>query len=150
MNAKRIVFPVDFSPLSDSALPYAESMARDMGATLLIVHVEEPAVVYMAGESYVTVMEPDRAALKEVLSQIVPSDSSIACEHHLLFGGPAEKIVNFAADKKADLIVMATHGRSGLKHILMGSVAEAVVRKAGCPVFTFKPKRLTETATAKT
>lgn len=139
MKASKILFPTDFSTVSDSALRYATSLARDSGATLLVAHVEEPAMAYGGGEMYYGVLYPDTDALKKMLEEVKPTDPAVACEHWLLTGTPAEEIVRLAEQEHVDLIVMATHGRSGLKHLLMGSVAENVVRKASCPVLTFKP-----------
>lgn len=138
MNAKKIVFPTDFSTSSDAALEHAAGLARDMGAQLLIVHVEEPPLAYGGGEMYYGVPEPDHSAVEKMLSKVKPRTADVKFEHHLLIGSPADEIVRFAEHENADLIVMGTHGRSGLWRMLMGSVAEAVVRRASCPVFTFK------------
>ncbi|HWA99969.1 MAG TPA: universal stress protein [Pirellulales bacterium] len=132
------MFPTDFSALSRDALPYAVSMARDFGAKLLLVHVEEPIPLLGPTEATYAFIEPDHAALRKQLADFPIGDTSVACERHLLLGGAADMIVGFAAAEQADLIVMATHGRSGLSHLLMGSVAEAVVRRAHCPVLTLK------------
>ncbi len=138
MNAKKIVFPTDFSSLSDAALQHAEALARDTGARLLIVHVEEPPMAYGGGEMYYGLPEPDRAAVEKMLAKVVPKSRDVSFEHHLLSGSPADEIVRFADNENADLIVLGTHGRTGLRRMLMGSVAEAVVRRANCSVFTFK------------
>lgn len=138
MNAKKILFPTDFSTSSDAGLRQATSLARDTGASLLIVHVEEPPTAYGGGEMYYGVPNPDNAALVEMLKAVVPSSSDVNYEHRLVVGDPASEIVRLAEEENVDLIVMGTHGRTGLKRLLMGSVAEAVVRRATCPVFTFK------------
>jgi nucleotide-binding universal stress UspA family protein len=138
MHAKKIVFPTDFSHLSDAALEHATALARDMKARLLIVHVEEPPAAYGAGEMYYGVADPDTDALREMLAKVKPTDPSVAYEHRLITGEPASSIVDLADSERADLIVLGTHGRTGLRRLLMGSVAEAVVRRARCPVFTFK------------
>ena len=138
MHAKKIVFPTDFSTSSDAALEHAAGLARDMGARLLIVHVEEPPLAYGGGEMYYGVPEPDRSAIEKMLGKIKPSTAEVPYEHHLLIGSPADEIVRFADEHGADLIVMGPDGRSGLRRMLMGSVAEAIVRRANCPVFTFK------------
>jgi nucleotide-binding universal stress UspA family protein len=139
MKARKILLPTDFSTLSDSALGYATSLARDTGARLLIAHVEEPAMAYGGGEMYYGVMYPDTAALKKMLEEVKPTDPGVPFEHWLLTGTPAEEIVRLADQEQVDMIVLATHGRTGFRHLLMGSVAEAVVRKAHCPVLTLKP-----------
>lgn len=146
MNVRKIVFPTDFSSLSDSALAHAAALARESGGRLLIVHVQEPPLAYAGGEMYYGVPEPDTGEITRMLEAVVPPTPDVAYEHHLLTGDPAEAIVRFAADQGADLIVMGTHGRTGLRRLLMGSVAEAVVRRAPCPVLTFKA---TEHAPAK-
>ncbi len=138
MNAKTILFPTDFSTTSDAGLRYATSMARDWNAKLVILHVEEPPAAYGGGEMYYGVPEPDRAALEKMLSAVVPDDPTVAYEHRLVVGDPAHEIVEAAREHQADLIVISSHGRTGLRRMLMGSVAEAVVRRASCPVFTVK------------
>jgi len=138
MQAKKILFPTDFSTSSDAALKYATTLARDMGATLVIVHIEEPPAAYGGGEMYYGLPDPDVAALKKMLEAIKPTDPAVTFEHRLVTGQPAREIVELAKEDGVDLIVMGTHGRTGLGRILMGSVAEAVIRRAPCPVFTFK------------
>ena len=138
MNAKKILFPTDFSTCSDAGLEQATALARDTGARLLIVHVEEPPAAYAGGEMYYGMIEPDNAAMQQMLAAVVPSDPSVAYEHRLLTGDPADRIVELADEEHCDLIVMGTHGRTGFKRLLMGSVAEAVVRKANCPVLIYK------------
>lgn len=138
MKAKRIIFPTDFSHCGDAALKMATSLARDNGATLLIVHVEEPPVAYGGGEMYYGVPDPGSDDLQQMLKEVVPTDPQVACEHRLLTGDPAVAIARLAEEEHADLIVMGTHGRTGLTRLLMGSVAEAVVRRAPCPVLTYK------------
>ncbi|MBX3415163.1 MAG: universal stress protein [Pirellulales bacterium] len=138
MNAKKILFPTDFSTSSDAGLQHATVLARESGATLLIVHVEEPPLAYGGGEMYYGVPNPDHAAIAEMLKAVVPTSPEVHYEHRLVVGEPAAEIVQLAEKEGVDLIVMGTHGRTGLKRMLMGSVAEAVVRHAPCPVFTLK------------
>jgi len=138
MDAKKILFPTDFSTTSDAALEHATTLAREGGARLLIVHIEEPPAAYGGGEMYYGLPEPDNAALLKMLEAVVPADPQVPYEHRMLTGEPAGEIVRLADEENVDLIVMATHGRTGLRRLLMGSVAEAVVRRAKCPVLTFK------------
>lgn len=138
MNMKKILFPTDFSHTGDAALKLATSMARDSGATLLIVHVEEPPVAYGGGEMYYGMPEPATDDLKRMLEAITPDDPQVAYEHRLITGDPPGALVRLAESENVDLIVIGTHGRTGLSRLLMGSVAEAVVRKAPCPVLTYK------------
>lgn len=104
----------------------------------MIVHVEEPPVAYAGGEMYYGIPEPATEDLHRMLERVVPTDPNVPYEHRLLTGEPASAIVELAEQEQADLIVMGTHGRTGLTRLLMGSVAEAVVRRAPCPVLTFK------------
>jgi len=143
MNAKKILFPTDFSTSSDAGLRHATALARESGATLLVLHVEEPPLAYGGGEMYYGVPNPDHAAINRMLKAIVPTSPDVKYEHRLVVGEPASEIVRIAEQEGVDMIVMGTHGRTGLRRMLMGSVAEAVVRRATCPVFTFK-----ETTTA--
>jgi nucleotide-binding universal stress UspA family protein len=142
MKADKILFPTDFSPASQEALRWATSLARDTGATLVIVHVEEPPMAYGGGEAYIALEEGDREEIRRKLVQVLPTDSSIRYEHKLLSGDPATAVVDAADSERADFIVLGTHGRTGLTRLLMGSVAEAIVRHAKCPVLTIKqPER---------
>jgi nucleotide-binding universal stress UspA family protein len=138
MNAKKILFPTDFSHTGDSALELATSLARDSGATLLIVHVEESPNVYAGGEFYYGIPNPPTDELRRMLEEVKPTDPGVPYEHRLMTGDPAATIVRLAADEGADLIVMGTHGRTGFLRMVMGSVAEAIVRRAKCPVLTYK------------
>jgi universal stress protein A len=138
MNARKILFPTDFSLASQEALKWATSLARDSGASITIVHVEEPPMAYGGGEMYVGDDEGQREELKKSLVEVVPTDPSIHFEHKLLIGDPANAIVQTAEDENADFIVIGTHGRTGLTRLLMGSVAESVIRHAKCPVLTIK------------
>ncbi len=139
MNIKNILFPTDFSHTGDKGLAMAEALARDSGAKILVVHVEEPPTAYGGGEMYYGMIEPDIEHLKELLAKVKPKDPQIAYEHHMITGEPADAIVRFAEEHDIDMIVMGTHGRTGLLRLLMGSVAEAVVRRAKCAVLTVKP-----------
>ena len=128
MNASKILFPTDFSTAGQAALEMATSLARDRGAKLMIVHVEEPPMAYGGGELYYGIDEPDREQLKRMLSDVVPTDAAVPCEHRLMVGSPATAIVHLAEEEGVEMIVMPTHGRTGLLRMLMGSVAEEVVR----------------------
>jgi nucleotide-binding universal stress UspA family protein len=139
MNAPKILYPTDFSTTGQTALEMATSLARDRGATLVIMHVEEPPMAYGGGELYYGIDEPNREELQRMLAEVLPSDPDVPCEHRLMIGSPARAIVEMAEREEVELIVMATHGRTGLLRVLMGSVAEEVVRKAKCPVLTVKP-----------
>lgn len=135
---KKVLFPTDFSSSGDEALHYATSLARDWNAELILLHVEETPLAYGGGELYYGLPEPNRSDLRRMLEALRPDDPDVPYEHRLITGEPAAAIVDFAKKERADLIVMGTHGRSGFTRLLMGSVAEAVMRKAPCPVLTIK------------
>ena len=83
-------------------------------------------------------LDPPRDELNRMLNVVVPTDKTVPCEHRLIKGEPAPAIARLAESEDVDVIVMGTHGRSGLTRVLMGSVAEAVVRRATCPVVTYR------------
>ncbi|GIW80870.1 MAG: universal stress protein [Gemmatales bacterium] len=149
MKLKAIVHATDFSEHSKYAFELACALARDHEAKLYIIHVKIPEpMIY--GEGMINLPEEGfDESLKRRLEEIVPAHGSIEVERALLAGNPVTEIVNFAKKVDADLIVMGTHGWTGLSRIIMGSVAENVVRKAHCPVLTVKhPVKLQELATA--
>jgi len=150
MRTPKILFPTDFSKLGQAAVEMATSLARDRGATLVIAHVEEPPLAYVGGELYYGIEEPDREDLERMLLEVVPTDPNVRYEHRLVSGAPARAIVDLAREEEVDLIVMPTHGRTGLLRLLMGSVAEEVVRKAHCPVLTVKTQYEAATKAALT
>lgn len=135
---KTILFPTDFSERAESAFRLACALARDYDARLLICHVNMPATgVY--GE--MGVIPPPAADMEESLRRKLLSirpEGDVAFEHYFMVGDPAWEIVELARVQNADLIVMGTHGRRGLGRLLMGSVAERVVRSAECPVVTLR------------
>ena len=138
MKATKILFPTDFSHTGDAALALATSLARDTGAALLIVHVEEPPIAYGGGELYYGIPNPATEDLRKMLDEVRPKDPDVTCDHFLITGDPATAIVRFAEDEGVDFIVMGTHGRTGFSRLLMGSVAESVVGRAKCAVLTLR------------
>ena len=143
----RILIPTDFSPPSDAALATAREFADRFGASIHLVHVlEDPyATAAYASEVY-GYLPPglrerwEREAMTHLEAQLTPTDRA---RHHatteVLFGSNAAKsIVEHARNNYIDLIVMGTHGRGGVAHLLLGSVAERVVRTAECPVLTVR------------
>ena len=140
----RIMVPTDFSAASDAALRYARALAVQMGASIDLAHVFEDPFTSGAFVGDGTVMMPldlrqtlEQWAREQLASRhaghvnTLPGSSSV-----LVMGSPARRIVEHAGETGADLIVMGTHGRTGLSHLLLGSVAERVVRTAKCPVLT--------------
>jgi nucleotide-binding universal stress UspA family protein len=158
MNIKQILFPTDFSESSDEALKYASNLASDAGARLRIVHVDElldatippiPSVEggYFLEAAWDTKRQDD---VKSQLAKVVPTVPNVKYDQRYLMGSPQKEILQFAGEEAVDLIVMGSHGRTGISRLLMGSVAEAVMRKASCPVLIVKQptKELSSDATA--
>jgi nucleotide-binding universal stress UspA family protein len=145
MKAEKILFPTDFSSSSDEALRFATVLARDTGAELIIAHVHEPAAAYATGDVVVDTGESSDETLAAQLDAVAPTDSNVPHRYRLLYGDPIGQIVRLADEEDVDMIVMGTHGRTGLTRLVMGSVAEAVVRRANCSVLIVKhPKNLSE------
>lgn len=136
---KVILHPTDFSECSAAAFRIAGDLARQNQATLLVLHVAETLgpenVTY--GEA-VSQVEPAgyRRRLEEDLQRSVPQVAGVAVQYVVAAGDPAEEIERVAREWPCDLIVMGTHGRTGLDRLLMGSIAEQVIRRAACPVLT--------------
>lgn len=137
---KKILFPTDYSPASNAALRYAVSLARPAGATLIVAHIEPPSVPPLAEVGPPTVdTDQEEAGLLELLTTVTrEGQEPVAHEFRKLRGDPAAEILRMALAEQIDLIVMATAGRSGWRRFLMGSVAEAVIRQATCPVLSLK------------
>lgn len=140
---KRIMTAVDFSDTAQVAAQQAEELARNLGAELVVVHVlNEPAFALAEGSGYVSpaVVEEYEAAMKVKLSGIAQalSANGAKVEAKLLRGVPHDAIVSCAQTEKIDLLVLGTHGRTGISHLLLGSVAERVVRLSKVPVMTVR------------
>jgi nucleotide-binding universal stress UspA family protein len=152
----RILVPLDFSAHSEAALHYAVALAARLGASLDVLHVvddpfgsgawasESAALPHRyIEELYQNLVEEGERQLAKYRS--VPEKSRVAATFTVRSGQPAASIVDYADAIEADLIVMGTHGRTGLKHTFMGSVAERVVRHARCPVVTLRGEAEGET-----
>ena len=141
---ERILVPVDFSEHSRKALLYAKVLAENYGARLQLLHVVEDLrypSFYMAERFAYFDIRPEVATrAKQELEQFFREvgGAKVAADLHVIEGGAAHEIVKFAEKQTSDLLVIATHGLTGLEHFLMGSVAENVVRRAPCPVLTVK------------
>lgn len=135
IHVKKILYPTDFSSYSNQAYFHAVALAENHGASLTILYVYSPGfgTPEIGGSP-----DADRAYWKNQLEQIRPVDARIPVHHVTLEGDPATEIVGYAKDVGADLIVMGTHGRTGLERLLMGSVAEKVLRDAPCSVLVVK------------
>lgn len=139
IHVRKILYPTDFSTYSTQAYFHAISLAEKHGASLAIVYVYNPEVPAPAGEPVGP--EAQRAHWRKQLESVRPLNSTIEVKHLLLEGDPATELVRYAQQNAIDVIVMGTHGRTGLERLLLGSVAEKVLRDAHCSVLVVKLPR---------
>ena len=143
----RILWPTDFSPLAKVALPHAVGLAAAAGAELVLLHVLPSLAAYavpeLAGALSVSLQRKTRAAAQRQLRRLEKQVQGPTFRLHTVLteGVPFDQILRAAKRLRCDLIVLATHGRTGLAHAIMGSVAENVIRRAPCPVLTVRPPR---------
>jgi nucleotide-binding universal stress UspA family protein len=142
----RILVPTDFSEYAHRALEYAAAMSDRFDAAVVLVHIYASPVIPVP-DGYVIVSPTDLVDMRARLTDGLDKEKARALamgarriETGLIDGTPWEQIVKAATDRACDLIVMGTHGRSGLSHLIIGSVAEKVVRKAACAVLTVGPR----------
>lgn len=140
----RILVPLDFSPPSRQALRFAREWAARFGSEIVLLHVLEPITTFsgFGAEPFVPPIPPPdlhdqaRSELEKLVHQEFPDSAKVSVQ--LRDGAAYHEIANAARDLQADLIIISTHGRTGLSHVLMGSTAERVVRHATCPVLTLR------------
>jgi nucleotide-binding universal stress UspA family protein len=140
----KILVPVDFSDYSSEVVSYAADLASRFEAALHLLHVQQP-MTYTLPDNSIVLTAAQLSRINETLTKLLTDLKQTAqevlptpVEATLLEGFVANEIVRFAKDSACDLIVMGTHGRTGFKHWLLGSVAEYVVRTAHCPVLTVR------------
>ena len=141
---KRILVPLDFSEQSARALAYAKMLAEACGASLDLLHVVPNPYVSDASGLYTSLPQAflddfereARTRLEETLTAV--EQGTFTVQYAVQTGDPLVEIVEYARHAPVDLIVMGTHGRTGVSHLLLGSVAERVVRTASCPVVTVR------------
>lgn len=149
MMFQTILHPTDFSEHSAGAFEVACSLARDHSARVVVVHVASPFHTAMGGAiPPSSAFESEARRLQIELEKLRPAVPGVAVEHLLLHGGVVDSLIRAVRQTDADLIVMGTHGRTGILRLLMGSVAEYMVRKAPCMVLTVKAGRATAMAAA--
>jgi nucleotide-binding universal stress UspA family protein len=129
IRVTKILYPTDFSPYSNQAYFHAVGLAEAYGASLTMVYVHTPGT------------PGDKAHWRSQLEQLRPTNPKIPVSHVLLEGDPAAEIARYAADAGIDVIVIGTHGRTGVDRLVMGSVAERVMREAPCTVLVVKLPR---------
>jgi nucleotide-binding universal stress UspA family protein len=139
MTAQRFLVPVDFSAYANQAVEYAIGLASKLGARVTLLHVIQPLPLggvdmgVTLPYAYIQEMEAEIArSMQAYLEQVTAS--GLEGEIVVVHGVPFQEIIETAKMQQVDLIVMGTHGRTGLQHVLLGSVAEKVVRLAPCPV----------------
>lgn len=144
----KILLATDFSEDSVNALRFAEELSHKFGSEIIVLHVDQPLPPVMVSElgpafdagAINQIAEDQRLAAQRELDNIVKRlrDGQIKARSLLRVGAPFLEIIHAAQAENADLIVLGTHGRTGLAHVLLGSVAERVVQKAGCAVLTVR------------
>jgi nucleotide-binding universal stress UspA family protein len=137
IGIQTILHPTDFSPSSEYAFRFARALARDQVARLIVLHIG-PKPLSALGAVPPLPEEYGRAELEKMLRKIQAPELKDRFETRLAFGEPVSEILNAAHSSRADLIVVGTHGRTGLGRLLMGSVAEQLLRQAPCPVVTVR------------
>ncbi|MBI4380153.1 MAG: universal stress protein [candidate division NC10 bacterium] len=140
MEMKRILFPTDFSENSEYAFLYALAFARDFGSELYLLHVvyfPPQMPEFDIGRVLDGLVKRAERNLKKLMQKT--AETQVSFHPEVRVGAEYQEITKLAEKEKIDLIVMGTHGRTGLAHAFLGSVAERVVRYAPCPVLTVKP-----------
>ena len=145
ISVKNVLFATDFSPTSESALPYATAICRRFGGTLHVAHVLSDASLLLmtGGVDYVsvgTLYEDAHAAAQEKIQQITARAGGIPNRSYVRHGQVWTNLSSIVRENGIDLIVVGTHGRTGLGRLLLGSVAEDILRHAPCPVLTVGPR----------
>ncbi len=142
LKLKKILVPLDFSDTSEKALQYAVAFAKQFGAKITLLHVIEP-LPYPGDLTYLPLGEvipsgPAKARLREIAQKAI--EPELLGQTLVQIGLPFEIIAAVAQQESVDLIIITTHGRTGLKRVFLGSTAERVVRHAPCPVLTVREK----------
>lgn len=142
VSVKKILCPTDFSPPAARALDCATQLARHFDADLLLLHVVPPSAYPLRNLGTVTgfpnLREEIHKRVTDEMAALVGAVQGVRVRSEIAEGAPHDQILAAAAANGADLIVMATHGHTGLKHALVGSTAERVVRLSECPVLTLR------------
>jgi len=138
-----IVLPIDFSELSMAALPWAKRIAALTNGTVHCVYTVEPPQVYSALDMAPAVPLPTTDELTDSAAEQLEAFASeqlagVDTKTQVLIGKPSEQIIEYSKKVDAEIIIMTTHGYSGLEHVVLGSTTEAVLRKANCPVLSIR------------
>src|SRR5262245_49851678 len=144
---RKMLVPVDFSPSSTAAIRYAVDLARAFDGTVHVLHAWEvpaylrPDLTIWSGEISATLADQVRLGAENAMREFSKTnglEGNPAVTYEVVQGAPYNAILTVAKDGDFDLVVMGTHGRTGISHVLLGSVAEKVVRHARCPVLTIR------------
>jgi nucleotide-binding universal stress UspA family protein len=148
LNISRVLYPTDFSEFSVAALPYAAKVSEQNKSELHCLHVVDLAREELLSHGYIVSLAPLLEISEDEIIKSGRKRLDAFCEEHIatkqplvkevVMGKPFVEIIRYARRHQIDLIVMGTHGRSALVSMLLGSVAEKVVRKAPCPVLTVR------------
>lgn len=146
MKPKHILAPSDFSQHAETAVKSAFELAQQFGATIHLVHVLAEPVSAIAPEPMIVSSPPpefyqeSEKSCLEALQNVAADQNQpdVKVQTAALWGSPVESVLEYASRNPIDLIVISTHGRTGLSHVLLGSVAESIVRNAPCPVLTIR------------
>ena len=151
LNLHRILVTTDFSEYSKDAFDYSVQLAQTSGADLYVLHVFEASAFRSIPEFLPMIDKVQKEESQKLgdLAARVARENGIRVHPLFREGVPFHQILKTAREVPADLIVLATHGRTGLAHVLIGSVAERVVREASCPVFVVRPKSLSRAESEK-
>lgn len=151
MEIKRIVVPVDYSEHAQATLEYAATLAERFGASIDVVHVwdrpsyvPDTAVIGKPGEPERSLADLIRENAEHEMTEFLKRTKlppGVTVTHHLVSGEPASAVIKLLEHRDADLVILGTHGRAGVKHLLLGSVAEKLVRLSPIPVITVPPER---------
>jgi nucleotide-binding universal stress UspA family protein len=145
LGVDSILVPTDYSSFSCEAFPWAAMFAAKFRAKIILLHVLPPAnaewMTALPGNPWESILEREDESMIEQFNASMSADfkPSLEIETCVSIGNAGSEIIEMAKRKAASIIVMGTHGRTGLSHVFIGSVAEKVVRNAPCPVFTVKP-----------
>src|SRR5579864_5908630 len=153
IGLKRILYATDFSEASRLALPLVAAIARRYGSSLLLAHVWPPAIYPTVAPEAVAILDrreerEARKSLDRLLRE--PVLNGIPAQIELRCGSPAHELKRMVEQRRVDLVVASTHGKTGLKHRVLGSVTEDLVRKLSCPVLTVGPHSDRESGVLKT
>lgn len=145
LHPRHLLVPTDFSAASRKALAYADAFASTFGSKITLIHVIEPMVLppeygYLPPYSPEDEARQVEAVRKQLLDLAAGLDTARQTEVSVRVGRPWHEVVGAVADLGVDLLVLTTHGRTGLRHMLMGSVAEKIVRHTHCPVLVVRPE----------